>query len=182
MLRSKLNGFVVLGLTVAALFSAPAEASTVTYDLNFGGGETGSLVLNLASAPTGTFTGSSLTTFLASSFVSLDATLQNQPFDITVANSASFFKLAFSNTGALTDIGASITTPADTLTYSISGLTFAVDNPGGHQIDGGAFTVSSPIIAGAVPEPSTWAMLLLGFIGIGSMAYRRRSKPALMTA
>jgi uncharacterized protein (TIGR03118 family) len=30
----------------------------------------------------------------------------------------------------------------------------------------------------AVPEPSTWAMLLLGFAGIGFMAYRRKSKPA----
>jgi hypothetical protein len=29
-----------------------------------------------------------------------------------------------------------------------------------------------------VPEPSTWAMLLLGFVGVGFMAYRRRSKPA----
>ena len=34
----------------------------------------------------------------------------------------------------------------------------------------------------AVPEPSTWAMLILGFCGIGFMAYRRKSKPALMAA
>ena len=33
----------------------------------------------------------------------------------------------------------------------------------------------------AVPEPSTWAMLLLGFAGIGFIAYRR-SKQALMAA
>ena len=26
-----------------------------------------------------------------------------------------------------------------------------------------------------VPEPTTWAMLLLGFVGIGFMAYRRKS-------
>jgi hypothetical protein len=32
----------------------------------------------------------------------------------------------------------------------------------------------------AVPEPSTWAMMILGFAGIGFMAYRRKSKPALM--
>jgi hypothetical protein len=31
-----------------------------------------------------------------------------------------------------------------------------------------------------VPEPSTWAMLLLGFAGIGFMAYRRKNKPALL--
>jgi hypothetical protein len=34
----------------------------------------------------------------------------------------------------------------------------------------------------AVPEPSTWAMLILGFAGIGFMAYRRKSKPDLTTA
>jgi uncharacterized protein (TIGR03118 family) len=34
----------------------------------------------------------------------------------------------------------------------------------------------------AVPEPSTWAMLLLGFVGLGFMAYRRKSKPALTAA
>ena len=34
----------------------------------------------------------------------------------------------------------------------------------------------------AVPEPSTWAMMLLGFAGLGFMAYRRKSKPALMAA
>jgi hypothetical protein len=34
----------------------------------------------------------------------------------------------------------------------------------------------------AVPEPSTWAMMILGFAGIGFMAYRRKSNPALMAA
>jgi hypothetical protein len=33
----------------------------------------------------------------------------------------------------------------------------------------------------AVPEPSTWAMLILGFAGIGVAAYRRKSKPAPAT-
>jgi len=36
-------------------------------------------------------------------------------------------------------------------------------------------------IGNAVPEPSTWAMLLLGFAGIGFM-YRRKAKPLLMAA
>ena len=34
----------------------------------------------------------------------------------------------------------------------------------------------------AVPEPSTWAMMILGFAGIGFVAYRRKSKPGLMAA
>ena len=31
----------------------------------------------------------------------------------------------------------------------------------------------------AVPEPSTWAMMILGFAGVGFMAYRRRKVAAL---
>lgn len=31
----------------------------------------------------------------------------------------------------------------------------------------------------AVPEPATWAMMILGFVGIGYMAYRRRNQIAL---
>jgi PEP-CTERM motif len=34
----------------------------------------------------------------------------------------------------------------------------------------------------AVPEPSTWAMMILGFAGVGFMAYRRKSKPVMMAA
>ena len=29
-------------------------------------------------------------------------------------------------------------------------------------------------ITTAIPEPSTWAMLLIGFAGVGFMTYRRR--------
>jgi PEP-CTERM motif len=36
--------------------------------------------------------------------------------------------------------------------------------------------------ASAVPEPSTWAMMILGFAGVGFMAYRRKSKPACLAA
>jgi hypothetical protein len=35
-------------------------------------------------------------------------------------------------------------------------------------------------LTSAIPEPSTWAMMLLGFAGLGFMAYRRKAKPALM--
>lgn len=36
-------------------------------------------------------------------------------------------------------------------------------------------STKSPIaIAEAVPEPSTWAMMILGFCGLGFMAYRRK--------
>jgi hypothetical protein len=44
-----------------------------------------------------------------------------------------------------------------------------------------AYDVYTPNVSGtwqvaAVPEPSTWAMMLLGFAGVGFMAYRRSCK------
>jgi hypothetical protein len=49
-----------------------------------------------------------------------------------------------------------------------------IPSPNGY----GAGTLS----VSAVPEPSTWAMMLLGFVGLGFMAYRRKAKPASMAA
>jgi len=37
---------------------------------------------------------------------------------------------------------------------------------------GTGFAVATP----AVPEPSTWAMLIIGFAGVGFMAYRRKNQ------
>jgi hypothetical protein len=39
-----------------------------------------------------------------------------------------------------------------------------------------------PNPVGSIPEPSTWAMMLLGFGGVGFMAYRRKSRPAFRLA
>ena len=50
----------------------------------------------------------------------------------------------------------------------------------GTTLDNFTYEVVSPITA--VPEPSTWAMMILGFAGLGFMAYRRKAKPALMVA
>ena len=36
----------------------------------------------------------------------------------------------------------------------------------------------APPRVGAVPEPSTWAMMILGFLGVGFMTYRRNNKTA----
>jgi len=63
----------------------------------------------------------------------------------------------------------------------VSGYDFANNNYTEQGFDvrtDGAFTTG----VGAVPEPSTWAMLLLGFAGIGFMAYRLKSKPAMLVA
>jgi PEP-CTERM motif len=49
--------------------------------------------------------------------------------------------------------------------------------------EGGASTLYiTADFTAAVPEPSTWAMMILGFAGLGFMAYRRKSKPAWLAA
>jgi hypothetical protein len=43
-------------------------------------------------------------------------------------------------------------------------------------------SAASTASVSAVPEPSTWAMMILGFAGVGFMAWRRKSKPAFVAA
>lgn len=70
---------------------------------------------------------------------------------------------AGSNPGTVENYAFTATASSETLTLSQSSTTQA-----------------SPIIdnlsIAAVPEPSTWAMLFLGFAGIGFMSYRRKNK------
>jgi len=72
--------------------------------------------------------------------------------------------------GFATGDAASPTNISFPLPSTFSGVAFS----GGTAFGGG--------MASAVPEPSTWAMMLLGFAGIGFMACRRKYKPALMVA
>jgi hypothetical protein len=45
-----------------------------------------------------------------------------------------------------------------------------------------ADSFSRNFVTGAVPEPSTWAMMLLGFAGIGYGVYRRKKAAPVITA
>jgi hypothetical protein len=48
---------------------------------------------------------------------------------------------------------------------------------------GQMITTFSEVAVPVVPEPSTWAMMILGFAGIGFMTYRRsRNRPMALTA
>ena len=48
--------------------------------------------------------------------------------------------------------------------------------------NGNSFTVDVVAPTPAVPEASTWAMMILGFAGVGLMAYRRRNQNATLAA
>jgi hypothetical protein len=50
------------------------------------------------------------------------------------------------------------------------------------QVDATRTPSGSIDFANAVPEPSTWAMMLLGFFGVGFMAYGRKSSSVMRFA
>lgn len=60
-----------------------------------------------------------------------------------------------------------------TSTTPISGFQF--ESTLGGRLNTGLTNIS----VGSVPEPSTWAMMILGFAGIGAMTYRRRKVAAI---
>jgi hypothetical protein len=57
-------------------------------------------------------------------------------------------------------------------TYGSGSIQYAVAGPAQYSIL--TLGYSAPTQIAAVPEPSTWAMMLIGFAGIGAMAYHRR--------
>jgi hypothetical protein len=74
-----------------------------------------------------------------------------------------------------------------TFQVNVSTLTGTTINGGGGNINTALALADTPEVTitynyspvTPVPEPSTWAMMILGFMGVGFMAYRRKLKPAL---
>jgi hypothetical protein len=124
------------------------------------------------------------------------------PLGIAISPGSSFFQYEFlvpSTTMTLNLVNGSSTFTETVFSNGVfhDGLTFSAVEPiictgvstctAAEVGANPSATFSSPVqtfidIPTAVPEPSTWAMMILGFAGIGFMAYRRKSKPALMTA
>ena len=66
------------------------------------------------------------------------------------------------------------------LTYGLSGDTITIDWTGGAVEQGQVFQAVFNLIPGAVPEPSTWATMLLGFAAVGiAIRHKRRSSAAI---
>jgi hypothetical protein len=61
-------------------------------------------------------------------------------------------------------------------------FTFAYTSPGGAPIAATEVIDNINFTVAPVPEPSTWAMMILGFAGVGFMAYRRRAQAAALAA
>ena len=61
--------------------------------------------------------------------------------------------------------------------YGSGGPFSFISSATGTSVTGEAVPIAFSPSPSAVPEPSTWAMMILGFLGLGWMAYRRKTKP-----
>jgi len=89
---------------------------------------------------------------------------------------------AFSNPGVLFTIGGFewnlfSTGPTGPGNYELYGRN-ADTTPGSNYVP----TVPGSLTVTAVPEPTTWAMMILGFLGVGFLSYRRKSKGSFRLA
>jgi len=106
----------------------------------------------------------------------------NNPFDATLG-----FSLGGSQIGSILTAGSPSGTPARTwlnfgtsFTATQSGPQNLALNFNGGGVTAADFAVDRVYLTAAVPEPATWALMLIGFGGMGiAMRRRRRTSAAL---
>jgi PEP-CTERM motif len=182
-LRSK----VLLAATafMLSLGTVGAKADTVQFtvvqpvvDGNLSG--TNTVTFDLPESPTPTLVTSS---FFAINNVQVEvvSVLNGKASSAGASDEIGFFS-ASNGTETILDFGKSFFN--DTLnvgsgyfTGSLSDPTFV---PGTYSgANGESLTITD--VTAAVPEPSTWAMMILGFCGLGFMAYRRKQNGAALS-
>ena len=117
-------------------------------------------------------------------------TINGKPFAIQSIDLAEMYLGSRPPTEPTTFIGTLFGGGTVTQTFDVSNTSFQTylfgGNFSGLTSVSWTATTDTPQFANinvsAVPEPSTWAMMILGFAGLGFMAYRRKSKPALSAA
>jgi hypothetical protein len=109
-----------------------------------------------------------------SGITTLAVTIGSQTTDITITSDGSGF---FDKPFALTTINY----VANSANTAISFVEIASNDGGNNDalIDGVSF--QGPSVTSAVPEPSTWAMMILGFCGLGFMAHRRKQNESALS-
>ena len=153
--RDMVFGTAILGANYATDGGGASHSYSGSSTFDFGYG--GDLMLGLIDDQHAGFSG-------GLGFQSLEFTILDngvEIFDLTfksLAAAESFFDDSVINLGS--NLGPDID-----LTFSYN---LVADGSGGFGFD--------LAIGGAVPEPSTWAMMLVGFVGLGFAAHRRSAK------
>jgi hypothetical protein len=183
-----------LGFLAAVCAASGARASVVVFNTGIVGPDTGAIDPNYKVVATG----SNAITYFNPAYVPDSATSRwvSYSADGSPGNSTVEFETTFNATSITTLTGS---WGADNFgTISVNGTQVAeLDGtvyPNFQQLHPFSFTTrigsntldvfltdTGPPTAfridgltGAVPEPSTWAMMILGFFGVGFMAYRRK--------
>ena len=189
-----------LGLVTAAHaavtfvpYGNPPPGATLVTDFATLAGDTGTASLFTGSDPDAAAPAFSLTTRDTASYLAVEGGESETlvlpaalDVEIFVGSLDSYNTISFSGPGAVSYTGGQLAT-----------LTTAIDNGDQHSgssnglfdfsfqapvtsvtfgSNGNALEVAGVSVSSAVPEPSTWAMMLLGFAGLGFAGYRRRAK------
>jgi hypothetical protein len=182
MFKSKLATLLIAGVALGTVFSAPASASVlVQYAITFldppgtPTGGTGILTLNETTL-------GNLNENAPTANESLVATVDGFSFTIDASHFSSWSinlqNGIFNNLGLTSSVNFAIAHIAYLQTSG--GAQYQIhQTQGGDFVSNGTFTIGAPTQVAAVPEPSTWAMLILGFMGIGAMTYRQRKRAML---
>jgi hypothetical protein len=145
-----------------------ANAITFVGSANIGA-DTGNL------AGLGTCTGCvTMTSFTSASTNFQVYTATNNGLTTTLTLASAVFSSVPNNIGGL-DLTVSGSGTATLTGFDPTPGSFRLTSQG--ATGGGNFTFSATTVVAGVPEPSTWAMMILGFVGLGFMAYRRKDKP-----
>ena len=159
--------------SAAALFMASPTHANIVFDFSgaceIGCSETATGVLTLAD----TYTFGSDISF--ANFVSFDYSSSNLSFDIISGEDASFLG-GLNADGSINSSGVldiELTTGFPDFKAIPRQFTALLDYEEGDRGAVFTFTFVGEAVPGPVPEPSTWAMILLGFAGLGYAGYRR---------
>jgi hypothetical protein len=162
----------------AAQIPSRADASTVTYNL----------VLTATSGPesgSGSFTVTTptpSTSFdtVGNGLTAMTFTIDSMTFNLLNSTSAG---VGFNNNGLGTpEIINTInyTGQNDSFVFQLSagGFGYTFTDSANNNLSSKGTIVAT--LAPAVPEPATWAMMILGFAGVGFMTYRRKQNGAAL--
>jgi hypothetical protein len=185
-------------LTALTLHTANGNATTESGGVNFNGSTFGDASTGNSQSRTFTFADLGIS---SASQLGLIVNLTENDDAVTTASPYSITLTAYSANGSVlqahtTDIGQVLVEQGGGV--GGSGLVFGLDATEQAQLNafmaanaglevfalsatfanaqGGNDVIQVAQLTGAVPEPSTWAMMILGFAGVGFMAYRRKGQ------
>lgn len=181
MFNSKLAAVLITGLTLAGVAPQSAQAS-VTYDLTLtatsGGTSNGGGTFTISAPP---LTGiNQVSNYFqtpqsgSGTLLDLSIMIGGDSFTLTQKNNGSNPLVQFTS-GVLDDITyAGVAANGDSLQMTSGFVFYTVQN---RTQEFGTLTAVA-----AVPEPATWAMMILGVAGLGFMAFRRKQNGSAFSA